>query len=240
MNSKFLLFALLGLLVGFGACNETDEPDQPLISIPLVKTMIICCGNYTDSVHYEYDPAGRLIKASQSPNQYSKYTYTLGEILIESYINKTTPEQTTSISVNEKGVATSAKIGAYVSSLKYDSIGYLVLEKLDDDTLYYANISDGNTVKKKHFSQDKFTYTTKTYQFLTNNNTIGCENNGITWMGKQDKNLPSKETQVFTTHSLNRESITDFIYEYDAHNRVKKRTTIKDGEIYLIESYTYY
>lgn len=246
MKTKIILFAFLSLLVGFSACNDSNEPeiDQPATGILLIKTMT-SSGNYKDSVHYEYDDSGKLIKISHSQSYYTKYTHKPGKVIMELYMGNTSPEQTNTYLINEEGLATSSYIGYVIPNIintfEYDSNGYKILKKANNDTIVTAKILDGNTIVKTEFDrQDKLINLTMEYQFLTNINTIGDENRGITWEGKQNKNLPSQVTQVIKTHNIRSEEITEYTYEYDTQNRVTKRTGTRNGALNQTESYTYY
>lgn len=240
MNVKFLFFVLLSLLVAFSACNKEDEPGQSANRIPLIKT-IVTTGNYSDSVHFEYDSTGRIIKASHSSEQYTLYTYAPNKLTIHTYRGPSLPDYTSSYRLNDKGIATSTQIDGYLYTFKYDSTGYLVSKMYNNDTINFMRIKDGNTLMKKEFYlRDKYMTMTWNYQFNTNANTIGDENRGMSWNGKQDKNLPIKETEVFTLRNYAKESITEYTYEYDTQNRVTKRTTFEYGDLYLTEYYTYY
>lgn len=239
MNVKFLFFVLLSLLVAFSACNKEDETGRSANRIPLIKT-IVTTGNYSDSVHFEYDSTGRIIKASHSSEQYTLYTYAPNIVTIHTYRGSSLPDYTSSYRLNDKGIATSTQIDGYLYTFKYDSIGYLVSKMYNNDTINSMRIKDGNTLmKKEYYLRDKSSFTWN-YEFNTNNNTIGDENKGISWNGKQDKNLLTKETRVYKVYNSVQVKTTEYTYEYDTQNRVTKRTTFEYGDLYLTEYYTYY
>jgi len=239
MNSKFILFAVLCFVAAFSACKD-DETDQSATNTPLIKTMVTK-GNYSDSVNYEYDATGKVMKAYFDDISYTKYTYTSGKINIDTHYPDPAYNRSSSVRVNSKGLATSQQYGDILYTFKYDSIGYHVVTNFNYDTVYYAKIVDGNTILKKeiHLSSNKINVTWE-YEFLPNKNTIGDQNIGIIYRGKQDNNLPSKETEVIREYNSVREIIKEYTYEFDSQNRVTKRSTIRNGNLYITEYYTYY
>jgi hypothetical protein len=77
---------------------------------------------------------------------------------------------------------------------------------------------------------------TSTSQFYTDkNNTVGFQNLGITFLGKQDLNLIQSTTDSFSgspvTHT--------YTYQYDSGNRVINSTITTPGFSATSTSYTY-
>jgi hypothetical protein len=115
---------------------------------------------------------------------------------------------------------------SYNFSYTYDSNGYLTHEiKSFPGATITDNytISNGNTISYTEVQVAGSTTNNSSgnYTFLTDKtNTIGMQNCGIAFLGKDNKNLESVLVRTYSSGS----NTTNYNYEYDSKNRVTKMT----------------
>lgn len=95
----------------------------------------------------------------------------------------------------------------------------------------------GMSSKPQNTLKSTANYSSKTdFQFyLDKSNTIDYENMGVSFLGKQNKNLIKEEKRTSTYESETYTDITTYTYEYDSIGRVTKQTD-NDGSY---STYTY-
>jgi hypothetical protein len=102
-------------------------------------------------------------------------------------------------------------------------------------------VSDGNTTSCDAWELDganlQLTITYE-YEYFTNTyNTIGVENRGMAFYGKQDQDLVGVSKMI--THRLNEQEEVNYLYVQDTKNRVvKMRTDNNPDNVY--DTFTYY
>lgn len=238
MKTNNLLFALLCLLIICSACDDSD--DQPAKNkIPLVKTETWFTNGqqWGPAITYEYDRQGRITKRTTG-DIITSYAYEPGKVFVKTYYidNKETHDDT--ILLNDKGLQMTSED----FTLKYNADGYLIEEldfRAEPPSVLTLTILNGNTVKSTPKNWNQYYMATTTYKFNESMNTIGNENKGIAWCGKQDKNLVSESLEVMKVNGLDYEWLTNYTYELDTKNRVTKRIRKDErGESYFL--YTYY
>jgi hypothetical protein len=123
----------------------------------------------------------------------------------------------------------SSKTDSSVSSTvtyEYDIEGYLIREtyyETYDTTVFTYVVENGNTVSMSYIIYD--IPMTFYYQYLTDKtNTIGEQNMGITFLGKQDKNLIQSIQYIYDTIAVS--------YEFDSKSRVSKRSIVGENDYY--------
>jgi len=130
----------------------------------------------------------------------------------------------------------------YSDTFEYDSDGFLIHSSLIDCSDHNYEIADCNTFKTSVVGHEEvdsldsqpIIYTI-TYQFFeTTANTIGFENRGMSWMGKQNKNLAAAGIMIYNHSSLEPRELI-YTYQYDSKKRVIKQT---HGSSFT--TYTYY
>ena len=138
-------------------------------------------------------------------------------------------------------------LGSSSTTLTYNADNYLIeensteidgLNNSSDITTY--TITSGNTTGREYVStyNDVSTTSNDTFEFFTDKtNTIGYENMGVTFFGKQDNNLQKKRTQTGESYSY----ISNYSYEYDSYGRVTKQIEKDEANtiIYGQTTYTY-
>jgi len=239
MTSKFLLLALVSLLVAFSSCDKSK--DDPTPKVPKIKTITHGTSSNSDKEYYEYDQSGRLksITYTGHTSGNSQYLYFKDKIVWQSTFF---PELDT-LYLNEEGMVVSEMFGSITH--EYDAKGYCVKTSGygsggEVDLEYKYKVSDENTTVLDVWEivNEKLVYRiTNDYEFLPNsNNTIGNENMGVSFYGKQNKNLLSASTQIYV--GFNYPDQENYHYEKDAQNRVVKRWRERDPQFFDV--YTYY
>ena len=178
---------------------------------------------------YSYDNRGRItnlaITSAGLGNSTQQYTY--GTNSVTQTLQGGFTENYT---LNSNGYATSQvskdNTGATIASwaYTYDSEGHVLTSAYTGGgggtvTNTWTN---GNLTSDNNFGGQTYTY------LLAKDNTIGNENNGMNFFGKDSKNLRNSSTSGGGT--------TTFTYEYDSQNRVTKQMDGSPGAII----YTYY
>lgn len=242
MKAKCLFIALICISIAFSACKDSHEDETHYPGPRIKKISIYYQGNLIDEKTYHYDFTGKVIKESVSGNYYIQYSYLPGKLMMKAYL----PDNTEDVPVdtmllNGMGLQTSD----YPSTtIKYDADGYLV-----EMTLLINNIPNSHTFKIEDGNTVHWTLRTgnhlenitndQVYEFLPNStNTIGYENMGMPFYGKQNENLVSKATTISHRSTGTYESTVTYQYELDANNRVVKKSTVGEPGNYTV--YTYY
>lgn len=230
MKTNNLLIALFGLLIAFPACKHNRE-DETTPKIPKIKDITTYLDQKAVGINFfEYDQAGRLLKNEQSNGNMTTYQYSDNQIIVNTITFTGMIADSDTLLLDDKGLAFKEKNGN--QTFEYDPQGFLVkktVQSLELHTYTYL-IANGNTVQGSYRLDNH-----SADQIMLQNefqpgsiNTIGNENKGITFYGKQDKELISSRV-------LFNEPAT-FSYEYDTQKRVTKRI-IQNG---YTEVYTYY
>lgn len=235
MSLKFLPIALLFLMAAFISCDRSDDKDVTP-SIPKIKTITRTTATSTTIHTYHYDGLGRISKLTGSDKVSVQYVYQKDRIIrIDSL-----QQQTDTLLLNDKGLVVSAP--NYWITREYNPDGYLVKLIFSNPQGQFEitseyKVTDGNISTYEVWAFQKLS-DSYDYLYLPNStNTIGNENKGTNFYGKQDKNLVSSFTAM--THSTGDWLVVNYRYELDAQNRVVKRYTISPtGDVY--EAYTYY
>lgn len=240
MNTKSLFIALLGLLGAFSACKDTN--DDVKYSVPRIKKMAWYENNQLYSERtYQYDGTGRLVKESITDDYDILYTYLPGKVIIKVVQPGTEDMHADTVILNDKGLQISTSNS---SAIEYDALGYLVKKILLVNKiphLHTFRIENGNTVQwtLKKGGPPETIVNEQTYEFLPNTvNTIGNDNTGIPFYGKQNKNLLSKTTFISHSSTGTDEFTVSYDYELDTQNRVVKQTMDDGPGRYML--FTYY
>lgn len=237
MNLKTLL-ALVGICITFIACDKSkdEQPgEQPYLTPKLSKIAFYQNDSLTGETTFEYDVQGRLSKTSYNGNDYTTYRYEPGYIIRKSSLsNNDEPPLTDTLQLNSAGLVIFDPRDNATYEYTYE--GYLHQLIADYGTFTYK-ISYGNTIlmNERAMMYEIIRFKNE-YTFLPDKlNTVGNENMGIAFFGKQDKNLVSEAKQTYVEYGGNYEKITNYHYEFNEKSRVKKQLGPK-GSYWL---YTY-
>lgn len=234
MTSKLLTIALFCLLLAFLGCDNSDSPEITA-PVPLIKEMT---SHMNDSISskksYEYDQQGRQVGSSTS-NTTEKYVYEPGKVLMEIYWAQTNKTVNYTLVLNSRGLLEYQEGSS--ESFEYDAQGYLT--QTISGATFKSTIEEGNLVRYETWSSENGTpvltsVVTRTF-FKDKPNTIGKENTGLPFFGKQDRNPVKRET--YYNPKLELETYITYEYEYDAQNRIIKRSQSNIPNFY--NRYTY-
>lgn len=240
-----LLFALLSLFITFSACKDNDDdPDNN--TIPKIKTMAFYVESKLSLLStYTYDTEGRILSENREGDSFEvliQYAWLPGKVIVK-YDAPDWEEniQNDTLLLNEKGLQVSE---SSLYPVEYDAQGYLIKRTVFYNKVPYLHtfqIENGNTVRWNISTGKDFEIISTEYvnEFLPNSvNTIGNENMGISFYGKQDKNLMAKSTYISHEASGINPITVHHIYESDARGRVAKQSTLEDPGFYTL--FTYY
>lgn len=232
------LIALPCILLAFMACDKSKDElpgTQPGFIPKLSKIAYYEGASLIRITTIQYDTQGRLIKMELTNWRDETYHYGQDIIIREaSFLNSEDTEFIDTLQLNNDGlVIFDPRDG---SNYEYTSEGYRQRQFASFGD-YSSTISNGNTTlttNRDWVSQNIIS--TNEYTFLPDKlNTIGSENVGITFYGKQDKNLLYEDTFTYLYGGRHDQTIHHYSYEFDDKNRVKKKMR-SDGIYWL---YTY-
>lgn len=230
MNTKVLLLSLLCLMAVFSACNDDDNE---ITTTPKIKTITFYLNDQLRGQQsFEYDHSGKLIKKSYSGGDWISYSYEDGTVIEKTFTSQWPTTRTDTILLNNKGLAISRDHGT--STMEYDLDGYLIKKNnlTGERYSFLYKIKNGNRVEGSMIADNNYLTLSvmQTNTFLPNStNTTGNENMGITFLGKQDRELISNIEYI-------QGSPLHLEYEFDSKNRVSN-CKLSDGTSRV---YTYY
>lgn len=236
MYPKSLLLALLCLLA-FSACHRTEEDEiTPPIPgnheipppIPRIKEITRYANDIEyDKTTFEYDQQGRLLNTINTAGSKTTYTYEPGKVFKKIYIPTDSSTTLYTYVLNDKGIAVYEEKTR--EHFEYDEQGYRI--KSISNLTQISTIEDGNTVKTANWvtyeSIPELISVTEMDYLHDKPNTIGDENMGITFLGRQNRNpLAGVERFDFRDGKITQEwGLITFRYEYDASNRIVKSSS---------------
>lgn len=242
MHPQTFIYSLLILILVFSNCKKSDdEAPESAVVIPKIKVMT-CYQNNSISFQqtFEYDQAGRLAKRTNVGDYEDTFIYHADKIIISKhYIERDTTFLLDTLFLDSRGlvIAESGR-GTY----EYDAKGFQTAFLVGQLLTY--QVSGENTVKREAWEFKNGAWekvVTTDFKFLQNRaNTIGNENMGISFYGKQDKNLRSEACYVFHENTTNTGILHTFHYEWDAQNRVIKFQEAAEQPFKFYYTYSYY
>lgn len=246
---KWICILSIGFLA-LSSCKKDDENGTE--SLPLIATET--SDGITSTFSYIN---GRLDKIVDNDNFKTTFTYETSKVTVSEFESDGTLSYSEIYTLNSKGLAISStsagkkkksgnitadrlmlkNCASTTATYEYDANGYMTKVTMSDGSTTSSStlvITDGNPTSGTATSEG-FTFNMLFAYFTDKTNTIGQENEGITFLGKQSKNLLKSATVSFIGYS----SSTNYVYEYDSKNRVTKQTeTDSDGNSYMT-TYTY-
>lgn len=212
---------------------------------------------------FQYDNKWRVIKDIMDDGSYTTYEYSNLKVTVKSFYNDNTLMDIATGFLNANGYATlvtdssygkKKKSGIHIKksdlmkgvnssglSLTYDNNGYLIsTSQIADSATATYTILNGNTTSIIYLMNNNVAKAqfTELFTFNDKSNTIGLENQGISFMGKQNKNLASSytSTEKDLTNNTTYSTTTQYTYEYDNKGRVTKQTETDSSSS---DTYTY-
>lgn len=248
---KKIIFAVAAVLI-FTACkkNKTEEPSPtPVVAVPKVKTFTI--GG--DAVNYTYDALGRLLtRVSPSGNWKSEFTYS-GNAVTENYYVGTTLSTTKVLELNADGFVVKEGYTFPATAMPYKSV-YAYNANKQLQTKVSSNTINSNGSTETYFytgamldsMRTSFAQNNDLYRFIyayytDKENSIAYKNQGYLFWFETAAMPLKKQTAIFKTNGFFNTQVDDYTYNYDAQNRIIKRTiTMVGGSTPSVNDITYY
>lgn len=222
--SRYIIFIILFYSLFCTSCKK-DSTSVSSIDVSKISRIV----NSSSSSSFFYNSNGQIIKEidslfSFSPVHILKTTYNYSDsaivLLITDYTNATLAQI---LHLNPKGLVISKDNNTFY---EYNSNNYLIQEvvsytySLITSMKTTYSIQDGNNVIEttlvNYYGGRQEINTTK-YNYSNYMNTIGTENLGQAFWGKQNKNLILSSNVVYTFDSKNRVSVVTT----DSNNETK-------------------
>lgn len=237
--NKTMLVALLAGMALCGCQKDDDAVGEKNEGINIKKKVPLIAIKKTNDngciyvFYFKYDMQWRQISmfgSSENNESYEKIEISYdGSKIIEYKVDEIEQvglSRETEGVLNSNGLVTTGIIRSLKTgeqgtiNCKYDENGFLVYKKESSNSgntweVHAYTIQDGNIVKEE-ISYSSGYISKRTYSYYMDKlNTIGPENMGVTFYGKQSKNLIKSERRDGETMS--------YIYEFDSKNRVVRQ-----------------
>lgn len=213
--TAYTIVLFLAVAMVASSCKKEESSPTRIKTITHTDTQ----GNNPVTETYFYDNADRLSSITVQDSLVTSYRYN-DLTVIETY-----GDQNNVYAINKDGYTTSINFYYDVlATITYDGVpGEYTYRKEGNGTETAFTWAGGNLVYTDLLGGVNLKY------LSDKTNTIGNENTGRRFLGKDSKNLVDTETY------LNASTTITYQYEYDAQNRVTKRS---NGT--AVEIYTYY
>jgi hypothetical protein len=238
LRSKSFICILFSVVIVYNSCKKSGSEDDGLnLPHPKIKRITYYAGGAVQYyISLEYDSSGRLSKKTFSYGNYELFNYGSDKILIDKGGPHISRIEYDTLFLNIQGLVISEDRG--YTTHEYDQAGYQakIIQKGDNAYTLTYTISGGNTIKR--LMDYKGSLSEDSYKYLPNQaNTIGNENMGITYYGKQDKNLVHEISSFYVQNATT--TTSTYIYAFDSQNRVVK-SAWDDNSNDIYTTYTYY
>jgi hypothetical protein len=238
MKKPLLLLPLILLITAY-----QSKPGNSLIRIKEVDNL-----KTGSSATYIYDEQGRVLTMKSSLGATVQYQY-IGNLAIKQFSGAGNfNAQTDTFELDKNGVAQFDRQGAPgglsgQAKFKYDENGYRVETKQFYNGVVvakYTNNMAGGNISRYTYTDDKNISKVVLYFYYPDKaNTIGDNNLGMTYQGKDSKNL-MKES-IALDEKGDTASIMFYHYKFDNQGRVTHRVVRqKNGALQDSTGYTYY
>jgi hypothetical protein len=208
-------FLLIIVIVFVPSCKKDTTFDSPRIK------------KLTHGIYwalFSYDCEGRCTQLVAQSGYTNSFTYSAGQVVSE------VPSGKTIYYLDSRGYAMSDNRG-YTYTIDVDGHMTSVISSFDTTNFTWAN---GNIVSVSgRIQPGVYTYT---YTYLNEENTIGSNNEGRLFRGKDSKNL----IDTYSYAAYGDTTWHKFFYEYDIDGKVAVQTDSIIGSGTDITSYTYY
>jgi hypothetical protein len=261
MKINYILLFLLIPATMITSCKK-DRNNPVHTNIKLLRQTIMIFGDTISDGTYSYDDQGRVVHILFRDSTYSIYHY--GDKTVEMiYYSRLKKPYTHSIyTLNSDGLAISsidtgfsykAKPGvtgplspsgmyeAWTETFEYDENGFLTkeIQTMSWGVSYTQTftVSGGNTTHLSY--QVSAGLSNYDYQFIPGSvNTIGQENCGIFYSGRQNASLILSETINHNEGGM--ATVSNYTYEFDSKNRVVKKTVRQiSKDVEFVTTYAY-
>ena len=215
MKSLFFAFFALATIALLPSCG-CDYADTNIDNcVPKIKRVTYYDANEPYSVGFAYNGDGLLSKKGVISYSYQGDTM----VMLSSgayYV------------LNDDGMAeySNGSPDPIVNNMEYDSDGRAVSEMEYTQNISYAY--DGDNLSERHSTSMSFSSVIQYTYYTDKENTIGNQNMGQPYLGKQNKNLVQTINGVASM----------FQYTYDFYSNGNVKAVYQDG--YLHSEYEYY
>lgn len=200
-TAKFAALILIVVLTGNTGCKKKKNGTT---AIPKVQTLSYPTQQGTETDTYYYDAQGRVSSIRQEvptvATHIVNYTYGDNQVTVSS-----SGLYTTTYQLNSNGFATKS-VTQFINPVSVDSNTYTY--DADGHRLTAGNVvytwQNGNQTEMRDTS---VTY----YSYVTEDNTIGNANMGMTFLGVSSKNLVDTITTSTATH------VYRYVFDPNAH-----------------------
>jgi|WetSurMetagenome_2_1015567.scaffolds.fasta_scaffold10629_6 hypothetical protein len=237
MRTLFLFIMLVGITWLF-SCSKDDNSSLP--GFPMISS--ITMGNNPDlnPLELNYNSENKLVNYSFEGTVLHSYTYGNGTVIKKIFGKFEEVLDCEVYTLNNKGQAISCLTfpdgtctgDSIRTTYEYDENGYMtrmvVVSVANDTAITNYTILDGNVISETS-SGDSYEYSYTYDYYYDKSNTIGDENQGIYFLGKQSVNLVRNKisTSVLKTYT----------YEFDEKGRVSKRSSVPGEDFNYYYSY---
>jgi len=247
MKTKSVLICILFLAVIFHSCNKSNDLSNPCLPYskpdPRIKEIVTTENNKTYKSEYLYDGLMRLEHRTDSGESFFNviiWKYESGKV----YMLNQDSTVIQFFNLDPKGYAINTSLGHYI--WEYDSSGYLLKQTESWPQTgtrisnYFYNCWNNVTVSDSgsNIQGSPTGGITETNEYYTDQlNTIGNENMGVGYFGKQN-NCLLKIAIIHDQKSSDTSGV--YSYEFDSLKRVTQEITKKSGNIIRIRTFKYY
>jgi len=250
MKTKFSLISIL-LLSGIClSCNKNNDSENSCLpySKPVfrIKEILTDENNKLFKSEYKYDSLYRIVHRKDSGEYIFEvhWKYEIDKVYLSEYDSFVF--QTHDLDSKGYAVRTITQYTLVNNTREYDPSGYLLKETSSSPQTgtivkdYFYDCRNNVSISESHavYGSPTPTGVVKINEYYTGQlNTIGNENMGIAYYGKQNNCLLKiaiiqNQTEIDTTGV--------YSYEFDSVKRVTKEITRKSGIIIRIRSFKYY
>lgn len=238
MKTKLLLAIMLVGTACLFSCSKDDNDNLP--GIPMISS--ISMGRYPspNPIKLSYNSENKLVSYSLENTVEHSYTYGNGTVTREIFGFVGQVLAIDVYTLNNKGQAISSvtyadEIGIGESTrttYEYDENGYMtrkvVVAYPNDSAITIYTVLDGNVISET-CSGKSYAYSYTYDYYYDKSNTIGDENQGIYFLGKQSVNLVRK--------IISDADVRTFTYEFDEKGRVSKQSCVSFSDYNVFYSY---
>lgn len=216
------------------SCKKSDTNPNPQGGGATSSKIKTWAGNSGIST-YTYDAQGRCTEVLYSNGGKIAYEYQAGVVTVKAYNTANVLTSTSVYELNSEGLRikeTRPGNPLFAESTVYNS---------DKQPVKHITSNNGNTQVMDYFysggNYDSIRFTNngnwsstiiKTY-YSDKLNTLSNDEEGVSFYGKENKNLVKTEQYTYPDGTKN--DISNYTYEFDAKGRVVKETRVQGGNI---------
>ncbi len=250
MKKIIFTSALILLIIGCKKSNNINEV-PPILTPVVAKVKNFTIGG--DNVTYTYDAQGRILtRINTASNWRYEFTYTSNTVT-ENYYVGTTLSTSKLYELDTNGFIAKETYILPAASIPYKSV-YTYNANKQLSIKVSSNTINTNTTTETYFytgsmldsMQTTFSNNNNLYRFWYSYytdkiNSIAYKNQGFLFWAETAMMPLKKQTSIFRTNGFFNTQVDDYTYNFDAQNRITKRTiTTAGGGGTSVNDITYY